>query len=40
MNSSKNKNRNNNININNNYKKTNSTKSGFNLIVISLVVIY
>ena len=36
MNSSNNKNRNN--NINNNYNKTNSKWSGFDLIVISLVV--
>ena len=35
MNSYNNKNHNN--SINNNYKKTNSTKSGFDLIVISLV---
>ena len=35
MNSYNNKNHNN--NINNNYNKTNSTKSGFDLIVISLV---
>ena len=36
MNSYNNKNHNN--SINNNYNKTNSTKSGFDLIVISLVV--
>ena len=35
MNSYNNKNHNN--NINNNYNKTNSTKTGFDLIVISLV---
>ena len=38
MNSYNNKNRNN--NINNNYNKTNSTWSGFDLIVISLVLPY
>ena len=37
MNSYNNKNHNN--NINNNYNKTNSTKSGFDLIVISLVLL-
>ena len=36
MNSYNNKNHNNN-NVNNNYNKTNSTLSGFDLIVISLV---
>ena len=38
MNSYNNKNHNN--NINNNYNKTNSTYSGFDLIVISLVEVY